>query len=103
MTWIMFFQAATLLTLAFILFTLTNNGRSLMSLQETVDQLTEKLAIAYGEIVTEIGKLEAQVAAAGVAEQVDFSALQKAADMLDGIVPDKVEPEVAKRDDTDEK
>ena len=103
MTWIMFFQAATLLTLAFILFTLTNNGRSLMSLQETVDQLTEKLAIAYGEIVTEIGKLEAQVDAAGVAEQVDFSALQKAADMLDGIVPDKVEPEIAKRDDVDEK
>ena len=103
MTWIMFFQAATLLTLAFILFTLTNNGRSLMSLQETVDQLTEKLAIAYGEIVTEIGKLEAQVDAAGVAEQVDFSALQKAADMLDGIVPDKVEPGIAKRDDVDEK
>ena len=64
---------------------------------------TEKLAIAYGEIVTEIGKLEAQVAAAGVAEQVDFSALQKAADMLDGIVPDKVEPGIAKRDDVDEK
>jgi hypothetical protein len=103
MTWIMFFQAATLLTLAFILFTLTNNGRSLMSLQETVDQLTEKLAIAYGEIVTEIGKLEAQVDAAGVAEQVDFSALQKAADMLDGIVPDEVEPEIAKRDDVDDK
>ena len=100
---ILFFQAAILLTLAFILFTLTNNGRSLMSLQETVDQLTEKLAIAYGEIVTEIGKLEAQVDAAGVAEQVDFSALQKAADMLDGIVPDKVEPGIAKRDDVDEK
>jgi hypothetical protein len=100
---ILFFQAAILLTLAFILVTLTNNGRSLMSLQETVDQLTEKLAIAYGEIVTEIGKLEAQVDAAGVAEQVDFSALQKAADMLDGIVPDKVEPGIAKRDDVDEK
>ena len=100
---ILFFQAAILLTLAFILFTLTNNGRSLMSLQETVDQLTEKLAIAYGEIVTEIGKLEAQVADAGVAEQVDFSALQKAADMLDGIVPDEVEPEIAKRDDVDDK
>jgi|APGre2960657404_1045060.scaffolds.fasta_scaffold17946_2 hypothetical protein len=100
---ILFFQAAILLTLAFILFTLTNNGRSLMSLQETVDQLTEKLAIAYGEIVTEIGKLEAQVDAAGVAEQVDFSALQKAADMLDGIVPDEVEPEIAKRDDVDDK
>jgi hypothetical protein len=100
---ILFFQAAILLTLAFILFTLTNNGRSLMSLQETVDQLTEKLAIAYGEIVTEIGKLEAQVDAAGVAEQVDFSALHKAADMLDGIVPDEVEPEIAKRDDVDDK
>ena len=100
---ILFFQAAILLTLAFILFTLTNNGRSLMSLQETVDQLTEKLAIAYGEIVTEIGKIEAQVDAAGVAEQVDFSALQKAADMLDGIVPDEVEPEIAKRDDVDDK
>ena len=78
MTWIMFFQAATLLTLAFILFTLTNNGRSLMSLQETVDQLTEKLAIAYGEIVTEIGKLEAQVAAGryGSASDVVRAALR---------------------------
>jgi len=80
-----------------------------MSLQETVDNLTEELARAYGEIKAEIAQLQAQVEAAGVAEQVDFSALQAAADALDGIVPDiATEPEgdlveIVKRDDTDNK
>jgi prophage tail gpP-like protein len=80
-----------------------------MSLQDTVDQITEELARAYGEIKAEIAQVQAQLDAANVpAEQVDLSALQAAADLLDGIVPDEpTEPEgdveVAKRDNTEDK
>jgi len=100
------FLTAILAYLAYQIWTLTTLERTVMSLQETVDQLTEKLAVAYGEIVAEIAELKAQVEAAGVAEQVDFTALQKAADALDNLVPDEqVEPKVEpiKRDDTDDK
>ena len=107
MTWMLFLQAATLLILGFILFTLTTLERTVMSLQDTVDQITEELARAYGEIKAEIAQVQAQVDAAGATEQVDLTALQAAADALDGIVPD-TEPEgdeleLTKRDDTDDK
>jgi hypothetical protein len=103
-----FLQAVTLAALTYLIYASTTLERIVMSLQETVDNLTEELARAYGEIKAEIAQLQAQVEAAGVAEQVDFSALQAAADALDGIVPDiATEPEgdleIVKRDDTDNK
>jgi hypothetical protein len=110
MTWIVvYLQAATLAFIGFILFTLTTLERTVMSLQDTVDHITEELARAYGEIKAELAKVQAQVDAAGATEQVDLTALQAAADMLDGIVPDETtepegdELELVKRDDTDEK
>ena len=106
--WMWFLQAVTLAALTYLIYASTTLERTVMSLQETVDNLTEELARAYGEIKAEIAQLQAQVEAAGVAEQVDFTALQAAADALDGIVPDiATEPEgdleIVKRDDTDNK
>lgn len=105
MTWMLFFQAVILAAVAYLIYT---TERHLMALQDVVDTLTEELARAYGEIKAEIAELKAQVEAAGVAEQVDFTALQTAAEALDNIVPDiATEPEgdveIAKRDDTDDK
>ena len=109
-TSILFLLAAILATLAFIIYIHTNTERLLMSLQETVDQITEELARAYGEIKAEIAQVQAQLDAASVpAEQVDLSALQAAADLLDGIVPDEAtepegdELELTKRDDPEDK
>ena len=107
MTWILVFQSATFAAIAALAYITSTLGRNIMSLQDTVDQITEELARAYGEIKAEIAKVQAQVDAAGAGEQVDLTALQAAADALDGIVPD-TEPEgdeleVVKRDDTDDK
>jgi len=112
LTWILIYLQIG--TLGFIAFHLTETAytrRKIMSaLQETVDQITAELARAYGEIKAEIAQVQAQLDAASVpAEQVDLSALQAAADMLDGIVPDEPtkpegeELELTNRDDPEDK
>ena len=112
MTWIVIYlQIGTLGLFAFHLTETAYNRRKIMAtLQETVDQITAELARAYGEIKAEIAQVQAQLDAASVpAEQVDLSALQAAADLLDGIVPDETtepegdELELVKRDDPEDK
>jgi hypothetical protein len=75
------------------------NGRIKMSVQDAVDAVVAQLSKAKGEIVTKLeaaqADLQAQVDAAGVADQVDLSALTAIAQQLDDIVPDSVEVEEA--------
>lgn len=59
-----------------------------MSQQDAVNAVVEQLTKVNGEIVSEIESLQAQVEAAGVADQVDLSALTAIAQQLDDIVPD---------------
>ena len=72
----------------FTLFTTSALGRHIMSTQQTIDIIVATLAKAKSEIVNEISKLNEQIAAAGVTEQVDTSALEAMAQSLDDIVPD---------------
>lgn len=90
-----FFDAAILLTIAYTLFHLTYLGRQLMSTQETVDQLTAQVnkiatevASAKTALETRLAEVQAQLDAAGVAEQVDLSSLSAAVQALDDINPD---------------
>ncbi len=62
-----------------------------LSIQEAVNTVVAQLNKAHGEIMSKIADVEAQIEAAGVAGQVDLSALVAAAQALDDIVPDAVE------------
>ena len=62
-----------------------------MSTQDAVNAVTEQLVKAQREIVARIADVQAQLDAAGVAEQIDLSSLTAAAQALDDVVPD---PEV---------
>lgn len=61
-----------------------------MSLQDTVNALTDQLSKAKNEIVSKISDLEAQVAAG---EAVDLEPLKAAVQALDDVVPDEVTEE----------
>lgn len=80
--------AAILLIQGFTLFIISTLGHHLMSTQDTIDTIVATLAKAKSEIVNEIGKLNEQIAAAGVAEQVDTTALEAVAQALDDVVLD---------------
>lgn len=69
---------------AFGRFTVIQN----QTLQQAVDQITEQLVRAQREVVSRIADVQAQLDAAGVAEQIDLSSLTAAAQALDDIVPD---------------
>lgn len=62
-----------------------------VSTQDAVNAVTEQLVKAQREIVARIADVQAQLDAAGVAEQIDLSSLTAAAQALDDVVPD---PEV---------
>jgi len=70
--------------------------RSAMStVQDAVNALTDQLKKAHTEIVDKLADVQAQVDAAGVADQVDLSGLAEVAQALDDIVPDTVLEAVA--------
>lgn len=59
--------------------------------QDAVNAIVGQLEKARGEIVDRIAEVQAQVDDAGVADQVDLTALTEVAQSLDDIVPDAVE------------
>jgi hypothetical protein len=59
-----------------------------VSTQEAVDKITAQISKAQVELVNRIADVQAQLDAAGVAEQVDLSSLTAAAQALDDVVPD---------------
>jgi hypothetical protein len=59
-----------------------------MATQDIIDAVVAQLGKAKDELLTQIADLNAQIANAGVAEQVDTTALTAAAQALDDIVPD---------------
>lgn len=61
-----------------------------MSTQDAINAVVDQLRKAQGEITTELASVQAQLEAAGVAEQVDLSALAAVAQSLDDIVADSV-------------
>jgi hypothetical protein len=72
-----------------------NQEKIAMTIQDAVNTVTARLDKVYNEVTgqadslrTVIADLQAQVEAAGVAEQVDLSALEAAAQKLDDIVAD---------------
>lgn len=87
---IWFFTAAILATQGFTLFAVSIIGRTLMGQQQVIDQIVVVLGRAREELLGKIADLQAQVESAGLAEQVDLSALTEVADSLDAIVPDAV-------------
>lgn len=64
-----------------------------MTGQAIIDQVTTQLGKVKEELLTTLADLNAQIAAAGVAEQIDTTALEAAAQALDDIVPDVPEVE----------
>jgi len=91
------FDATILAALSFSILQLTLQGKALMSTQAAVDAVVDQLFKAKGEIVQAKGELvaklvdlQAQLDAAGVAEEVDLSGLQAVAQALDDIVPDEI-------------
>lgn len=62
-----------------------------VSAQDTVNAAVAQVKKGTGEVVNLVAELKAQIAAAGVADQVDLTALTEAAQALDDIVPDAVE------------
>jgi len=84
--------AAGLFALAgFQLLVLSEISRSLMSVQEVVDGLVVQVGKVKTELMNRLAELQLQVDSAGVAEQVDLSALSAAIQSLDDIVPDQVD------------
>lgn len=63
-------------------------GLIIMSTQDIINAVVTQLGKAKDELLTQIADLNAQIANAGVAEQVDTTALTAAAQALDDIVPD---------------
>lgn len=78
----------TLLTLAFMCFYNTHLGKAIMSTQNAVDAVVEKLRKASVEIQTKISDLKVQLEDARVTDVVDTSELEAVAQALDDIVPD---------------
>ena len=64
----------------------------IISTQDAVNAVVEQLVKAQREIVSRIADVQAQLDAAGVAEQIDLSSLTAAAQALDDVVAD-VEPD----------
>ena len=62
-----------------------------MSVQEIVDGLVVQVGKSKTELMNRLAELQLQVDSAGVAEQVDLSALSAAIQGLDDIVPDQVD------------
>jgi predicted Zn-dependent protease with MMP-like domain len=62
--------------------------RFTVSTQDAVNAVTEQLVKAQREIVARIADVQAQLDAAGVAEQIDLSSLTAAAQALDDVVAD---------------
>lgn len=60
----------------------------IISTQDAVNAVVEQLVKAQREIVSRIADVQAQLDAAGVAEQIDLSSLTAAAQALDDVVPD---------------
>ena len=87
--------AAILGALAFLLINASTQARSLMSVQEVVDGLVEQVAKVKNELMNKLAGLQLDLDRAGVAGQVDLSALSAAIQGLDDIVPDEDEPVVA--------
>lgn len=59
-----------------------------VSTQDAVNAITEQLLKARTELVNRINDVQAQLDAAGVAEQIDLTSLTAAAQALDDVVPD---------------
>ena len=60
----------------------------IVSTQDTVDAIVAQLAKARAEILAKLTDVQAQLDAAGVAEQVDLGPLVDIAQALDDVVPD---------------
>lgn len=79
-----------------------------MSTQYVVDKIVAQLAKAKDEIVAKLesatSDVQSQLVEAGVADQVDLSALAAIAQQLDDIVPDEVvvDPEVDEAEGSDD-
>lgn len=58
--------------------------------QQTVDAIVAQLGKAKAEIIAKLTDVQAQLDAAGVAEQVDLGPLVDIAQALDDVVPDAV-------------
>ena len=69
-------------------------GVLVSSAQDAVNAVTAQLVKAQREIVSRIAEVQAQLDAAGVAEQIDLSSLTAAAQALDDVVPDELLEEV---------
>lgn len=70
--------------------------------QDTVNAAVAQIRKGTGEVLARISDLQAQVEAAGVAEQIDLTSLTEAAQALDDIVPDAAEvPEEVPAEVTD--
>lgn len=73
------------------------NGRIKMAQQDIIDGIVAQLTKAKGEIAEKLEAatlgVQAQLVEAGVAEQVDLSALASIAQALDDLVPDAAEVE----------
>lgn len=92
-----FFHAATLASVAFVIYQLSTEGKAIMSLQDSVNAVVAQLNKARQEITVvkdgltaKLADVQSQLDAAGVSEKVDLSELQSAAQALDDIVPDPV-------------
>lgn len=70
-------------------------GVLVSSAQDAVNAVTAQLVKAQREIVSRIAEVQAQLDAAGVAEQIDLSSLTAAAQALDDVVPDELLEEPA--------
>jgi hypothetical protein len=85
-------QGLTLAAIGLALLTLAHLtrsfGRFAMSVQDAVNAITAQLVKAQGEITNRIADVQAQLDAAGVAEQIDLSSLTAAAQALDDVVAD---------------
>jgi hypothetical protein len=95
-----FFHAASLAALSFIIYQLVITGRAIMSAQEQIDALTAQVSkittevtAAKDAILAHVADIEAQLAAAGAAGQVDLTGLKSAVQTLDDLNPDAVAPE----------
>lgn len=88
----MILQGLTLAAIGFALLTLAHLtrilGRFTMSVQDAVNAITAQLTKAQVEITSRIADVQAQLDAAGVAEQIDLSSLAAAAQALDDVVAD---------------
>jgi small-conductance mechanosensitive channel len=92
-----FFDAAILAALSFAIYQITTIGRVIVSTQDQIDSLTAQVSKVQSEVVSakevlvaKLAEVQAQLDAAGAAEQVDLTGLQAAVQLLDDINPDPV-------------